>query len=53
LGIATDRKPGLNALNGLVVNQSSISLKPDAQGDNFFATVYVPNASPVTFELVS
>lgn len=43
--------PGLGLLNGTVVNDTKISLQPDAQGNNFRGTAYIPNRSLVSFEL--
>lgn len=45
--------PGLGNLNGTTVPESKISLTSDAQGDNFFGTVSIPNRSFLSFELVS
>jgi cytoskeletal protein RodZ len=44
--------PGLNKLAGTVVNETATSLLVmDALGNNFNGTAYIPNRSPVTFEL--
>ncbi|KAK4240321.1 hypothetical protein C8A03DRAFT_42127 [Achaetomium macrosporum] len=43
--------PGLNAFTGTVVNQTSISLELDVNGNNFNATAYIPNRSLFDFEL--
>lgn len=45
--------PGLANLNGTTVPESRISLTADAQGDNFFGTVMIPNRSYVAIEIVS
>ncbi len=44
---------GLNGFKGLEVTQSSITLAPDAQGDNFHGYLTVPNPSVLTLEIVS
>lgn len=49
----TINMPGLSNLNGTTVPESSISLTADAQGDNFFGTVTIPNRSLIGFEMVS
>jgi len=43
--------PGLRMLNGTTVTQSSISLTPDADGNNLFGYVTIPNYSVVTFDI--
>lgn len=40
-------------LTGTVVNETSISLAGDDQGNNFRGKAYIPNYSVVAFELVS
>lgn len=45
--------PGLRLLQGTVVRDASISLRGDAQGNNFKGMVDIPNHSLVSFELVS
>ncbi|KAK0730853.1 hypothetical protein B0H67DRAFT_53031 [Lasiosphaeris hirsuta] len=47
----TIEMPGLNLLSGLAVTNSSIKLGGDENGDNFFATVNIPNTSLFTIEL--
>lgn len=42
---------GLKNLEGTVVNQTTVSLKPDEQGNNFKGTAYIINRSLVAFEL--
>ncbi|KAL2266647.1 hypothetical protein VTJ83DRAFT_5999 [Remersonia thermophila] len=42
---------GLNKLAGTRVEPTLISLTPDANGNNFRATVYIPNPSVVSIEL--
>lgn len=49
----TVNMPGLNNLNGTTVPESRISLTADAQGDNFFGTVTIPNRSFIAIEIVS
>lgn len=44
---------GLSNFDGTTVPNSTVSLTADAQGDNFFGTVIIPNRSPITFEIVS
>lgn len=44
---------GLGNLDGTTVPNSSVSLTADADGNNFFGTVVIPNRSPVAFEIVS
>ncbi|KAK4189038.1 hypothetical protein QBC35DRAFT_171579 [Podospora australis] len=44
----TIEMPGLNHLEGIVVNETTIALVPE---DNFKGTAYIPNHSLVTFEL--
>ena len=45
--------PGLSNFNGTTVPESTISITPDDNGDNFKGTVTIPNRSLVTFEIVS
>ncbi|KAK3363117.1 hypothetical protein B0T25DRAFT_30956 [Lasiosphaeria hispida] len=47
----TIEMPGLNMLSGLTVSNSSIQIGGDKNGDNFFATVNIPNTSLFTIEL--
>ncbi|KAJ0166977.1 hypothetical protein CTA2_4942 [Colletotrichum tanaceti] len=42
---------GLNGFKGLNVTDNSISLTPDAQGDNFKGFVSIPNHSVLTLEI--
>ncbi|KAK2023228.1 hypothetical protein LX32DRAFT_572136 [Colletotrichum zoysiae] len=42
---------GLNGFKGLNVTDSSISLQPDARGDNFKGRVSIPNHSDLTLEI--
>ncbi|KUI57863.1 hypothetical protein VP1G_05173 [Cytospora mali] len=43
--------PGLSNFNGTTVPESRITLTSDAQGDNFFGTVTIPNRSFINFEI--
>lgn len=43
---------GLNNFNGTTVPESRVQLTPDANGDNFFGTVSIPNVSLLTFDIV-
>ncbi|KAL2024210.1 hypothetical protein VTK56DRAFT_9366 [Thermocarpiscus australiensis] len=43
--------PGMRMLEGTVVNETSITLEPDAQGNNFRGTVHIPNRSLFEIEL--
>lgn len=43
---------GLNNFNGTTVPESRVQLQPDANGDNFFGTVSIPNVSLLTFDIV-
>ncbi|KAK7731035.1 hypothetical protein SLS53_008906 [Cytospora paraplurivora] len=47
----TVNMPGLSNLNGTTVPESRVSLTADAQGDNFFGTVTIPNRSLIGFEM--
>ncbi|KAI3390498.1 hypothetical protein diail_9502 [Diaporthe ilicicola] len=42
---------GLNNFNGTTVPESRVQLTPDANGDNFFGTVSIPNVSLLTFDI--
>ncbi|PSR82272.1 hypothetical protein BD289DRAFT_371512 [Coniella lustricola] len=42
---------GLESFSGFSVPNSSVSTSADAQGDNFFGTVIIPNRSLVSFEI--
>lgn len=44
---------GLRNFEGTTVSDTTISLKPDANGDNFKGLVNIPNYSIVNFEIVS
>lgn len=44
---------GLGNLDGITVPNSTVALTPDADGNNFFGTVVIPNRSPLAFEIVS
>ncbi|EXF75801.1 hypothetical protein CFIO01_11173 [Colletotrichum fioriniae PJ7] len=44
---------GLNGFKGLNVTDNTISLTPDAQGDNFKGHVSIPNPSVLTLEIGS
>lgn len=43
----------LSNLNGTTVPTSRVQLTPDADGNNFFGTVVIPNRSLISFEIVS
>ena len=44
---------GLQSFNGTTTTDTSISLKADANGDNFHGFAQIPNPSLVSFEIVS
>lgn len=48
----TINMPGLGNFNGTTTSNTSISITPDADGNNFFGTVTIPNRSFLTFEIV-
>ncbi|KAK4232395.1 hypothetical protein QBC38DRAFT_95590 [Podospora fimiseda] len=47
----TIEMPGLNHLDGTIVNNTDIFLSPDENGNNFVGDTYIPNRSLVSFEL--
>lgn len=49
----TVNMPALASFNGTTVPSSRVSLTADAQGNNFFGNVTIPNRSLITFEIVS
>lgn len=49
----TINMPALSNFNGTTVPTSRIALPADADGNNFFGTVVIPNRSYITFEIVS
>jgi hypothetical protein len=49
----TVNMPGLNKLDGIIVNETTISGQNDTLGNNFHGVAYIPNYSLVAFELVS
>lgn len=48
----TVNMPALSNFNGTTVPTSRVQLTADAQGDNFFGNVIIPNRSFITFEIV-
>jgi len=44
---------GLNGFAGINITQSEVSALPDAQGDNFFGFINLPNPSVFTIDIVS
>ncbi|KAL2160946.1 hypothetical protein VTH06DRAFT_8658 [Thermothelomyces fergusii] len=43
--------PGLRGLDGTVVEPTWVGVEPDERGNNFRADTFIPNRSPVSFEL--